>query len=66
MTYNRSACDSDVSRGEGTTVVSKQAGGPGQLCDFSLGLYILLDIIRTTVVEQAKYSPADGVPVKRA
>lgn len=47
-------------------MVSKQAGGPGQLCDFSLGLYILLDIIRTTVVEQAKYSPADGVPVKRA
>ena len=47
-------------------MVSKQAGGPGQLCDLSLGLYILRDILRTTVVEQAKYSPADGVPVKRA
>lgn len=46
--------------------MSKQGGGPGWLWDLSLDLYIFLNILRKSVVEQAKCSPVDGVPVKRA
>lgn len=41
---------------------SKQGGGPGWLWGLSSDLYISLSILRKTVVEQAKCSPADGVP----
>lgn len=41
---------------------SKRGGGPGWLWGLSSDLYIFLNILRKIVVEQAKCSPADGVP----